>query len=92
MATARAWAGVPSFRSASRRPEQAGRLFHPFFRPALTALFLALALAGGWMRGDEPARNSLQITTESDGEVIHFIAQNPEAMEITATFEVDLFN
>ena len=44
------------------------------------------------MRGDEPARNSLQITTESDGEVIHFIAQNPEAMEITATFEVDLFN
>lgn len=55
-------------------------------------LVLAIALAGGRLQGDAPARKSLPVTTESDGDVIHFIAQNPEAVEITATFEVDLVN
>jgi murein DD-endopeptidase MepM/ murein hydrolase activator NlpD len=67
------------------------RAGHYFLLPLLAALLCSFGTNSGHS-GSGSARKMLKVTTRDEGGITHFMVQNLDAADVTATFNVRLFN
>ncbi|MDB6110664.1 MAG: hypothetical protein JWR69_2414 [Pedosphaera sp.] len=67
------------------------RTAHYFLWPLLAALLCGVGTNSGHS-GSGSVRRSLKVTTRDEGGITHFVVQNLEAADVTATFDLRLSN